>query len=260
MIRIKENIEWHKIGRDFLNAKPFNHVVIDNFWKEDIAEKLYAEFPDYSDNKIWNAHYNNAIENKKACNHWDKFPKITYAAFNYLGSKEFLDKVRLVANRQDLTMDIGLHGGGWHAHMNGGNLNMHLDYNVHPKLGLQRKLNIIVYLSKGWDPAYGGGLELWSHNEETNQPLAHVKTVDIKFNRAVLFDTTQNSWHGLPLPLSCPDDMVRQSMAAYYVGTPPDNTDDRPRARFAPRLDQMDNPEIEELIRQRSSLTTVKTT
>ena len=200
------------------------------------------------------------MENKKTCNHWDKFPSVTYKAFNFLGTDWFQDKVRFITDRKDISMDFGLHGGGWHAHINGGNLNMHLDYNIHPKLGLQRKLNIIVYLSKGWHPEWGGGLELWSHNEETNQPLAHVKTIDIKFNRAVLFDTTQNSWHGLPLPLSCPDDMVRKSMAAYYVGNTPANTDDRPRARFAPRLDQMDDPAIEELIKQRSSLTTVKIT
>ena len=257
---IRENIELDILRAEYHSVEPFHHIVIDDFWLPEIAEALYSEFPDYDNSKIWNAHYNNAIENKKACNHWDKFPATTYKAFNFLASDWFQDKIRFITENKDISMDFGLHGGGWHAHMNGGNLNMHLDYNVHPKLGLQRKLNIIVYLSKDWHPEWGGGLEFWSHNEETNQPLAHVKTVDIKFNRAVLFDTTQNSWHGLPLPLSCPDDMVRQSMAAYYVGNAPAETDDRPRARFAPRLDQIGNAEIEELIRQRSSLTTVKTT
>jgi hypothetical protein len=54
--------------------------------------------------------------------------------------------------------------------------------------------------------------------------------------------------------------MIRQSMAAYYVGDVPVDTDHRPRARFAPRADQIGNFEIEELIRQRSSLSTVKIT
>jgi len=255
---IRQDIDWYDLSGEFLVAKPFNHIVIDDFWLPEIAEELYNEFPEYDDTKIWNAHYNNAIENKKACNHWDRFPRKTYQAFDFLGSSYFLEHVQAIANRPDLIMDFGLHGGGWHAHMNGGNLNMHLDYNVHPKLGLQRKINIIIYMSKDWQPCYGGGLEFWSHNEETNQPLEHVKTIDIKFNRAVLFDTTQNSWHGLPLPLSCPDHMVRQSMAAYYVCDPPVETDDRPRARFAPRLDQIGNVQIEQLIKDRSSLSTVK--
>lgn len=257
---IRENIELDILRAEYHTAEPFHHVVIDDFWLPEIAEQLHDEFPDYNDKIYWAAHYNNALENKKTGNHWDKFPKTTYAAFNFLGTDWFQDKVRFITANKDVSMDFGLHGGGWHAHVNGGNLNIHLDYNIHPKLGLQRKLNIIIYLTKVWDPAYGGGLELWSHNEETKQPKECVKKIDLKFNRAVLFDTTQNSWHGLPLPLSCPDDMVRKSLAAYYVGNPPAETDDRPRARFAPREDQIGNTEIEELIRQRSSLTTVKIT
>jgi Rps23 Pro-64 3,4-dihydroxylase Tpa1-like proline 4-hydroxylase len=255
---IRDNIEWDHVRNDFLTATPFHHVVIDDFWDTEVAESLYQEFPKYDDEKVWNAHYNNAIENKKACNHWDKFPRTTYRAFNFLGSDWLQDKIRFVADKRDLFLDSGLHGGGWHVHGNGGNLNMHLDYNIHPKLGMQRKLNIIIYMQKDWDASWGGGLELWTHDDATNSPLAHAKTVDLKFNRAVLFDTTQNSWHGLPYPLECPADKPRQSMAAYYLGNAPAEAIDRPRARFAPREDQKGNAEIEELIRQRSSLTTVK--
>lgn len=255
---IRHDIDWQSVKLKFLNSKPFNHVVIDNFWLPEIADELYKEFPNYDNDRVWNAHYNNAIENKKACNHWDKFPRTTYKAFNFLGSELFQHNLRFVADKDDLYMDFGLHGGGWHAHTTGGNLNMHLDYNIHPKLGMQRKLNIIIYLVKDWDTSYGGGLELWTHNDETNQPKEHAKTVDLKFNRAVLFDTTQNSWHGLPYPLKCPTGKVRQSMAAYYLTNAPANSENRPRALFAPRKDQIGNSEIEELIRSRSSLSTAK--
>ena len=248
---------WEELSKQFLSAEPFNHVIIDNFWNDNVAEQLVADFPSY-ESPVWHAHYHNAIEDKKACNHWDKFPKATYQAFNFLGSEVFLNLVRRISDKHDLTMDMGLHGGGWHAHANGGNLNIHLDYNIHPKLELQRKLNIIIYLVKDWDTSYGGGLELWSHDAEKNKPKHCVKKVDLKFNRAVLFDTTQNSWHGLPYPLTCPENKIRQSMAAYYVGPAPANTDDRPRARFAPREDQVGNKEIEDLIVSRSSLSTVK--
>ena len=256
---IREDIDWRTASKEYVGSTPFQHLVIDDFWHEDVAEALHAEFPEYN-STVWNAHYNNKIENKKGCNHWDKFPAATYKAFNYLNNPEFTQLVKQATFHYDIEMDVGLHGGGWHAHMNGGNLNMHLDYNIHPKMGMQRRLNIIVYLTKDWDTAYGGGLELWSHNEETNQPKEHVKTIDIKFNRAVLFNTTQNSWHGLPYPLSCPDHMVRQSMAAYYLGPAPEDTPNRLRALFAPRLDQVGNTEIEELIKQRSNIQTVRYT
>ena len=255
---IRQDINWVNLSKEFLTAEPFNHIVIDDFWLPELVEELHNEFPAYDDSRFWAVHHTNVLENKKIGNHWDKFSRTTYKAFNFLGSESFTNNIRSMANREDLLLDFGLHGGGWHAHINGGHLNIHMDYNIHPKLGLQRKINIIIYLTKDWHPEYGGGLELWSHNDETKQPKECVKKIDLKFNRAVLIDTTQNSWHGLPLPLSCPDDMVRKSMAAFYVGNPPSEIDDRPRARFAPRLDQIGNTEIEELIRQRSSLSSIK--
>ena len=72
---IREDIEWDIVREDFLAAMPFNHVVIDNFWTDEVAEQLYLEFPKYDDNKIWNAHYNSAIENKKGCNFKEFFTR-----------------------------------------------------------------------------------------------------------------------------------------------------------------------------------------
>jgi Rps23 Pro-64 3,4-dihydroxylase Tpa1-like proline 4-hydroxylase len=252
---IRQDLNWYELREQFVNAEPFDHVIIDDFWRPEVAEKLVEEFPDY-ESDTWNAHWQNAIENKKGCNHWDKFPSITYKAFQHLNGFEFTNRMRHLTDKPDLHMDIGLHGGGWHSHTRNGNLNMHLDYNIHPKLGLQRKINIIIYMTPNWQPEWKGGLELWSHDPETNRPKERVVTVENKFNRAVLFDTTQNSWHGLPSPLLCPEGVVRQSMAAYYVCTPEENAEQRFKALFAPREDQAGDPEIEELIRRRSNLNT----
>ena len=65
-------------------------------------------------------------------------------------------------------------------------LNPHLDYSLHPKLYLQRKLNIIIYISKLWKENWGGGLGLENDN---NQPGKLEKTIIPKFNRAIIFDT-----------------------------------------------------------------------
>jgi hypothetical protein len=35
---------------------------------------------------------------------------------------------------------------------------------------LLRKLNLIVYLEKDYNPDWGGSLEFWSHDSETNKP------------------------------------------------------------------------------------------
>ena len=175
---------------------PYDHWVLDDFFPVDVARRLANEFPDYNEpNWHW---YNNPLENKKAKNHWYEFPQLTYQIFSHLNSTEFIETIREITGIQTLYPDIGLHGGGWHMHSRGGKLNIHLDYVINPKLNLQRKLNLIVYLTEDWDTSWGGGLELWSHNEETNLPDKREVVVDNIFNRAILFDTTQNSWHGLP--------------------------------------------------------------
>ena len=35
---------------------------------------------------------------------------------------------------------------------------------AHDRLDLDRRLNVIVYLNEGWDPDWGGALELWSRD------------------------------------------------------------------------------------------------
>jgi len=139
-------------------------------------------------------------------------------------------------------------------HRNGGNNNIHLDYSVHPKLGYQRKLNVIVYLTKNWNSEWNGGLELWTHNEETKRPKEKIKTIDNKFNRCIIFDTTQNSWHGLPKKIECPEGIIRKSIAGYYLIPAKDHIDTRSRALFAPREDQIGDAEVESLIVKRSTI------
>ena len=248
---IRKSIDWHLLTEEFEKAEPFNHVIIDRFFEPDIAEKLSEEFPAYESNEV--IKYKNALEDKRTLNQWDKFPPTTYKMFDWMG-KELVQAMRMLADDPSLSFDFGLNGGGWHMHSRGGNNNIHLDYNIHPKLNQQRKINIIIYMTKNWQPEWGGGLELWSHDSENNKPNKLIKTVDNMFNRAIIFDTTQNSWHGLPKYIECPEGIVRKSLAGYYVRPAPAYADQRGRALFAPREDQIGNPEVEELIRKRANI------
>jgi Rps23 Pro-64 3,4-dihydroxylase Tpa1-like proline 4-hydroxylase len=253
---IRSDIDWNETRKQFLTAEPFNHVVIDNFFLPDIAEELSQEFPDPNSEDVVN--YSNPLEVKKAMNRWDKFPSTTYQTFSFFGREVFLEYMRSLVGERTLWLDFGLNGGGWHMHGRGGNNNVHLDYNIHPKLNEQRKLNIIVYLTKDWNPEWNGGLEIWSHDEETKQPKEMVKKVDNVFNRAIIFDTTQNSWHGLPKYITCPEGIYRKSIAAYFVRPAPEGTEKRGRALFAPREEQKNDLSVKELIAKRADVTASK--
>lgn len=233
----------------FHGAAPFDHCVIDDFLNLDLARQLEAEFLAYDSPKYFV--YKNPLEDKKALNDWNAFTPATYLLFQYLVSKPFVDLLSQVVGIA-LYPDPGLHGGGWHIHGPGGNLNPHLDYSIHPKLGLQRKLNLIIYVSEQLQEEHGGHLGFWA--SEDRGPSQLVCEVAPRFNRAVLFDTTQNSWHGMSQNLVQPEGIYRKSLAVYYLCDPPMAVDPRNRALYAPREHQKNDPAILEVIQKRADL------
>jgi len=236
---------------DWKNAKPFHHVILDNFLDKDIANSIAAEFPKF-DSKDW-LQYNNAIEIKKLLNHWDKFGPSTYKLFQYLNSQKFIKNIEELVGCE-LYPDYGLNGGGLHTHKQGGKLNTHLDYSIHPKLELERRVNLLIYITPDWDEKWSGNLGLWSKHPKKNAPGKLVKSITPIFNRAVIFDTTQDSWHGLPEPISCPENITRNSLAVYYLCKPRESADPRGKALFAPYKNQKNDPEVLELIKNRSNV------
>jgi hypothetical protein len=209
----------------YVDTKPYWHAIIDDFLID--PDPVAREFP-AQDDKCW-FRYDNPLEIKQTCNHYDRFGKETYKTFTYFSSSAMLYMLESLTECS-LIPDIGLHGGG-------------LDYNMHPKLPLQRRLNLIVYLTPNWQEDWGGHLGLYK------DPDNLVKTVAPIYNRAVIFDT-RGSWHGLPEPIDCPQGVTRNSLAMYYL-CEPDNTDNRSRALFAPTKDQKQDPYVARLIQNR---------
>ena len=206
--------EWidnpSKFTSSFNNAKPFEYIIIDNFLKEEIANKISNEYPSNLDDYH---KYNNPLEIKYA---YDNIPNMStdiQNIFYSLCSDKVLDALKIITANEKLEYDPTCHGGGLHIHPNNGRLHMHLDYEKHPVLeNKQRYLNIILYLTKDWKAEWGGETELW--NEDMTECQAKSPVI---FNTALIFKTTEKSWHGLPEPIKCPDDKFRKTLAFYYL-------------------------------------------
>jgi hypothetical protein len=128
---------------------------------------------------------------------------------------EFVSKLIGVDN---LIADPSLEGGGLHQSTTGGFLNVHADFTVHPhQRKWQRRANILLYLNEGWKPEYGGDLELWS--ADMKQCVEKVAPIA---NRALIFTTDPDSFHGHPEPMRCPQGVARRSMALYYFSVEDD--------------------------------------
>ena len=249
-MKIINDFDWHYLKMKFQLAEPFNHVVIDNFFTDEVARNIFKDMPGY-DSEL-DATYDNAIEKKRTVQNWTKFSKNIYTAMTELVSQKFTENLRYMTDETDLVADFGLHGGGIHLHQSGDYLNVHLDYDIHPKLDMKRKLNIIVYLNPNWKEEWGGNLGMWSHDDTTGQPKELIRSVAPLFNRALVFDTTQNSWHGVTEGINAPEGEYRKSLALYYLIPTTDLDNKRQKALFVPRQEQKGDKEVENLIKTRS--------
>ena len=66
-------------------------------------------------------------------------------------------------------------------------------------------------LNPDWTPAWGGQLELWDKTMS-----AAVGSVEPLMNRAIVFQTDPDAYHGHPDPLTVPEGSTRKSLALYY--------------------------------------------
>lgn len=193
----------------YLRAKPFPHLVIDDFFDPTILDAVLQEFPKPGE-VAWQK-FDTGEEIKLASAAEASFGPTTRLLLYHLNSKTFLEFLSAVTGIDNLIPDPGFEGGGLHQIVRGGKLGVHADFNKHRQYGLDRRLNMLVYLNKNWREEYGGHLELW--NREMTK--AEAKALPM-FNRIMIFSTTDFTYHGHPDPLQCPEGMTRKSLALYY--------------------------------------------
>jgi len=193
----------------YLNAKPFPHIIVDNFFDPAVLDLVLEEFP--KPGEISWQQFDNAREIKLASAAESSFGAATRLLLYHLNSITFLDFLSSVTGIENLIPDPRFDGGGLHQIVPGGKLAIHADFNKHPRYGLDRRLNLLLYLNKDWKEEYRGQLELW--NREMTECGAKILPV---FNRVMIFGTTDFTYHGHPDPLECPEGMTRKSLALYY--------------------------------------------
>ena len=240
--------KFKKALSKFNSIKPFPYVVVDDFLSLNLAKKIEKNFPNHSDKKLWS--YKNYCEIKKATDNWNMFPPEAYQLLSILNSHDFLETIKKKIKLKNLYPDYGLNGGGFHIMGEKGKLNPHLDYIIHPKLNLMRKFNLIVFFNLKWKPNNGGELCLYEKNPHNKKlPGKLVKKIKPKFNRAILFDTSLSSWHGV----NEVKNMTRKSMAVYYLINKKPKTEKRYKALYSPLKNQMKDKKVKKFIKMRAN-------
>jgi Rps23 Pro-64 3,4-dihydroxylase Tpa1-like proline 4-hydroxylase len=208
------------LRQKFECALPFKHVVIEGFFKTELAEAVLRDFPTFDARRALNEF---GAAGNKAVNERIETLSPSYAAVaDYLRSETFLRLASELTGIPNLLPDITMYGGGTHENRHGQELDPHIDFNYDRPTKLHRRLNLLVYLNKEWDENWGGSIELHSNPRKPDENEIASFTPD--FNRAVIFETNEYSWHGFRR-INLPSDkrhLSRKSLSVYlYTKTRP---------------------------------------
>ena len=192
-------------SEQYANAYPYAHVILDGLFRDEDLKGILEEWPD-DDNPAWQ---------KKKCptswkwhiSHMPAMGPKTQTFLQALCAPEFIADVEKLSGIPGLYRDPYMEGSGLHFIPAGGYLKMHVDFNWQPQLKKVRRINFLIYLNDDWTEEDGGKVELW----EPSMDKCGV-TASPVFNRTVIFNTTEHSYHGHPDPCKT----GRKSVAIYY--------------------------------------------
>jgi hypothetical protein len=205
----------------YRDASPFPHAVFDGLLPPEVLRRVLSEFPSPG-SEAWER-YDDPLQKKLGSRDETRLGPTTRLLLHEFNSAPFIQFLEELTGITGLVPDPWFEGGGLHQIERGGMLKVHVDFNKHSYLGLERRINVLVYLNEDWDEAWGGHLELWDRDmtraERRIAPL---------FNRMVIFNTTDFANHGHPDPLQCPPERQRRSLALYYY------SNGRPAHEMAP--------------------------
>jgi Rps23 Pro-64 3,4-dihydroxylase Tpa1-like proline 4-hydroxylase len=201
----------------YQHAEPFPHIVIEDFLRAEYVQALLPHFPvpkvrsGQEDRSADMADGKPAQFRKRWISREHAVDVAIRRLYWELNASPFVRLLESMTGIDGLLPDPYLLGGGIHQTEAGGFLRVHADFNRHPKLNLDRRLNLLIYFNEDWPEEYEGNLELWS--PDLNQCVQSIAPLA---GRCVIFSTTSTSWHGHPTPLACPPERTRKSLALYY--------------------------------------------
>lgn len=202
-----DNEALARMHDDFLAARPFPHVVLEDFVTRGPDEVL-PSFPplDWTE---WQVQGDAYQAGKRACSDIEKLEGAAKGILQEVQGPKFLEFLEALTGIQKLLVDPHLAGGGLHCTGPGGKLSPHLDFHFYKKLSLYRRLNVLIFLNPAWSEADGGLLQLFDRKTET--PTVSVVP---RYGTCVIFRTDDQSLHGVT-PIAATAE-PRRSVAAYY--------------------------------------------
>lgn len=249
LIQLPKNeiCNFHINKEQFILTKPFPYVKIENVLDISFALELQDEILNIED-KYWDR-YENPFEHKYTFKDKDNIPTKCNSLFKLLTSNVFLEYLSSIMG-YEIKNDPTKNWWGIHKYDNEDCLDIHVDAGLHPKTKQNKQLTLGIYLSKDWKEENGGHLEIWEGENSFNNDAKIIKCCDRilpEFNRLILFENNDFSWHGNPIPVICKNGEKRFFVTVSYVSEQYHDLNKKEKAFFVKRPDDPDDEKKDKL-------------
>ena len=210
MLINKAHFHLNQRKSEFFSAKPFPHIVLNDFLTPDTFKRVNDEL---NQKKMsLGKSFISDVENNKSISLNSNLPISLINLIEELNSAHWINNIRELTDIRDLS---GTENGNtmlanYHVMKSNGILGSHVDHGCEPFDKRAHVLNIIIYLSDNWAPDKGGDTLLY---DRTGKKV--VGEVKYKSNRALIFLHTPYSFHGVS-KLTNPADNPRKSLYVDY--------------------------------------------
>lgn len=201
--RLEKDLDTIREDFDRERAIPTRFTAIDDLFPIEVATKIGASFPPVEKMRLLDSFR----EKKYTSRSLDNFsPLITDAIFAFQ-DRRVIDLVSQITGQRDVVGDPLLYAGGISSMTQGHFLNPHIDNSHDYEQKNYRVLNLLYYCTPEWKPENGGNLELW--NDDVTTPVE----IPSLFNRLVLMETNERSWHSVNMVMA---NGMRCCVSNYY--------------------------------------------
>lgn len=203
---VENNYPSEQLNKKHFEGAPVPYTVIDNFLPEDIYQSIVADINNISNYTV----FANTSSSRRECRDFKEAPLLQSLSHGFNSSK-FLYWIEKITGIEKLIPDPHLRGGGLSRISSGDKLGLHTDFNWNDQLSVNRKVNLILYLTPNWQSDWDGDLELW--NKENTECTT---SIEPRGNRLALWNYETWLVHGNSKMLNTPADVSRDNLIHFY--------------------------------------------
>lgn len=201
--------EKERLKAEFQQPGRINSCAIDDLLPEEIAKEIYHAFPSPEEMAI----HKSIRENKRVAAQMNLYHPLLEEIVYAFQDEAIVKLCAYITGIADMEPDEHLYAGGISLMSRGNFLNPHLDNSHDNERERYRVLNLLYYVSPGWELGNGGNLELWDKGVQ-GEP----RTIVSRFNRLALMITNKSSYHSVSKVVA---DGKRCCVSNYYFSRLP---------------------------------------